>query len=368
MAKQLINVGSQANDGTGDSIRSGAQKLNSTLNELYNSLGTDGINLSIDINSVTASNVLRSNGSQFVSAKLSYNDLSNLPIIPAAQVQSDWTATTGPAYILNKPALFSGVYEDLIDKPTLSNVSLTGDYNDLTNLPVLSDVALSGSYNDLLYLPTLFSGSWDDLDDKPTELNPSPFSIVAFSGDYNDLSNLPDLETGALTLDELSDVIVSNPISGQVLRHNGSGSFTNAQLSYNDLSDTPTTLAPSRETISATSSSLANNASQNIDVTGFKSYLLMKIQTSRAAWVTIYTDQTSRTNDASRGQYTDPYPGSGVIAEVVTNGNETVLLTPGTLGFNNDNVPSGTIYMKVQNLSGSTGTVEVTLTLLQMEL
>jgi len=70
MAKQLINVGSQANDGTGDSIRSGAQKINSSINELYNSLGEDGINLSIDINSVISGNVLRSNGSQFVSSKV----------------------------------------------------------------------------------------------------------------------------------------------------------------------------------------------------------------------------------------------------------------------------------------------------------
>lgn len=367
MAKQLINVGSQANDGTGDSIRSGAQKVNSSINELYNSLGEDGINLSIDINSVISGNVLRSNGSQFVSAKLSYNDLSNLPTIPAAQVQSDWAATSGPSYILNKPALFSGVYDDLIDKPTLSNVSITGNYNDLTNRPVLSTVATSGSYTDLLFKPSLFSGSWNDLTNKPTALSPAPFSDVAFSGDYNDLSNLPNLETGALTLDELDDVVVTAPSSGQVLKYNGSN-FVNGQLSYNDLSNTPTTLAPSRGTISATSSSLANNASQNIDVTGFKSYLLMKISTNRAAWVTVYTDQTSRINDASRSETTDPYPGSGVIAEVITNGNQTVLLTPGTLGFNNDNVPSGTIYLKVKNLSGSTGTVEVTLTLLQLEL
>lgn len=368
MAKQLINVGSQANDGTGDSIRSGAQKINSSINELYNSLGEDGINLSIDINSVVSGNVLRSNGSQFVSAKLSYNDLSNLPTIPAAQVQSDWAATSGPSYILNKPALFSGVYDDLIDKPTLSNVSITGNYNDLINRPVLSTVATSGSYNDLLFKPSLFSGSWNDLTNKPTALNPAPFSDVAFSGDYNDLSNLPDLQDGgAQTLDELTDVSITAPSTGQVLRHNGS-TFVNAQLSYNDLSNTPSTLAPSRGTVSATSSSLANNTSQNIDITGFKSYLLMKIATNRAAWVTVYTDQTSRTNDASRSETTDPYPGSGVIAEVITSGNQTVLLTPGTLGFNNDNVPSGTIYLKVKNLSGSTGTVEVTLTLLQLEL
>jgi hypothetical protein len=35
----------------------------------------------------------------------SYNDLSNKPTIPAAQVQSDWNANSGMGQILNKPAL-----------------------------------------------------------------------------------------------------------------------------------------------------------------------------------------------------------------------------------------------------------------------
>ena len=35
----------------------------------------------------------------------SYSDLSNKPAIPAAQVNSDWTAASGVAQILNRPAL-----------------------------------------------------------------------------------------------------------------------------------------------------------------------------------------------------------------------------------------------------------------------
>ncbi len=35
----------------------------------------------------------------------SYNDLSNKPTIPAVQVNSDWSASSGVAQILNKPAL-----------------------------------------------------------------------------------------------------------------------------------------------------------------------------------------------------------------------------------------------------------------------
>ena len=52
-----------------------------------------------------------------------YNDLDNLPTIPAAQVNSDWNATSGKAQILNKPELFSGDYNDLDNKPTIPTVN-----------------------------------------------------------------------------------------------------------------------------------------------------------------------------------------------------------------------------------------------------
>lgn len=52
-----------------------------------------------------------------------YDDLINTPVIPAAQVNSDWNANSGVAEILNKPALAtvatSGNYNDLSNKPTI---------------------------------------------------------------------------------------------------------------------------------------------------------------------------------------------------------------------------------------------------------
>jgi hypothetical protein len=41
MARQTINIGASANDGTGDSLRVGGDKINDTLGELYNYLGGD---------------------------------------------------------------------------------------------------------------------------------------------------------------------------------------------------------------------------------------------------------------------------------------------------------------------------------------
>lgn len=58
MAKQTINLGLSINDGTGDSLRVGAQKINSNFTELYNSLTSDG-NIPVSlVNNLTAGRAL----------------------------------------------------------------------------------------------------------------------------------------------------------------------------------------------------------------------------------------------------------------------------------------------------------------------
>ena len=126
--------------------------------------------------------------------------------------------------------------------------------------------------------------------------------------------------------------------------------------------------APARRTAIGTTASIANNASDNITIAVAKTYVLHQIEVDKAAWVTLYTDDTSRTNDANRTELEDPSAGSGVIAEIVTVGPTQQKITPGTIGFNYDVTPSTNVYIKVVNKSGSTGTVQVTLTYLALEL
>jgi len=109
---------------------------------------------------------------------------ANIP----AQVNPDWNATTGAAQILNKP--------------TLKTVAMTGEATDLTGLAPL---ALTAAWADVVGKPALFSGDWSDLTGRPT------FSPVAISGSYVDLQGRPAFAAVA--------------ISG----------------SYNDLTDKPTT-------------------------------------------------------------------------------------------------------------------------------
>ena len=95
--------------------------------------------------------------------------------------------------------------------------------------------------------------------------------------------------------------------------------------------------------------------------------MLFKIQTSHASWIRIYTNAASRTADASRSEDIDPSSNSGVIAEVVTTGSQTIVVSPGVLGFNDENPITTTIPVAVTNKSGSSVAVTVTLTVVQFE-
>tara|TARA_S200002703_G_scaffold40971_1_gene35658 strand:- start:18854 stop:20074 length:1221 start_codon:yes stop_codon:yes gene_type:complete len=65
MSKQLINIGSVANDNTGDTLRAGGDKVNDNFNELYNALG-NGADLQINVSGAGTNQVLRYNGSNFI--------------------------------------------------------------------------------------------------------------------------------------------------------------------------------------------------------------------------------------------------------------------------------------------------------------
>jgi hypothetical protein len=124
----------------------------------------------------------------------------------------------------------------------------------------------------------------------------------------------------------------------------------------------------SRTIVSASTTSIADDAVGFTTAAGFKAYTLMKVGVSTAAWIRIYTDSTSRANDSSRSVGEDPSPGSGVIAEVVTTGISTQqMITPFAMGGNMDDPVSNVIYLAIKNLSGSTQTITANLTILQLE-
>ena len=124
-----------------------------------------------------------------------------------------------------------------------------------------------------------------------------------------------------------------------------------------------------RTEVSGTTGSVGAGATTNLDIDGFKSYGLLKVGISSAAWVRLYVDTASRTSDASRSYLTDPSPGSGLIAEVRTEtaGISTFLMTPGVIGWNNEVSIGSSIYAAVTNNESSSATITVDLTVVKME-
>ena len=113
--------------------------------------------------------------------------------------------------------------------------------------------------------------------------------------------------------------------------------------------------APSRVIVSGATTSIVNSGIGNTDITGFKSYMLMRVGLSTAGWFRLYTDSASRANDTNRSVGEDPLPGSGVIAEVVATGLSTNhIISPFVPGGNLDDPASTTMYVAITNTSGTT--------------
>ena len=153
----------------------------------------------------------------------------------------------------------------------------------------------------------------------------------------------------------LSDVTITTPSNNEVLTYTGSG-WVNSAVSVTGLQGRVTT----SQTLS-----LANGAVGNTSVSTGNTFALLKIQTSHAAWVTVYSSTTARTNDAARARTTDPTPGSGVLAEVITTGSASQWITPAVIGFSE--TQNGGAYLKIVNDSGSTVNLQVTLTYVKLE-
>ena len=113
---------------------------------------------------------------------------------------------------------------------------------------------------------------------------------------------------------------------------------------------------------------IPNVAVAHTDIIGFKAYTLMKVGLSTSAWLRLYTDSASRDADAFRSVGEDPLLEFGVIAEVVTTGLSTSQnMSPFVMGGNLNDPPDTTMYVSIQNLSGSSQSITAYLTILQLE-
>lgn len=93
--------------------------------------------------------------------------------------------------------------------------------------------------------------------------------------------------------------------------------------------------------------------------------VLCSIQTNKAAWVRVYNSAAASSADSSRDRETDPAAGSGVLAEVITTGAQTVNLTPVVTGVNMESPATAVYPIRVTN---DAGTADVTVTLTYLTL
>ena len=228
---------------------------------------------------------------------------NKITINSTAPVKSDWNATTGLAEILNKPTIPPAYSLPTASATVLGGIKVGSNLTIDANTGVLS--AVQGSYT----LPTA--------------------STTVLGG--------VKVDGTSITIDG-NGVITAN-----------AGSTT---PSITDISDTIVNAAV---------------GVNNLNITGYKGYVLYKATVSKPSWVRVYVDSASRSADAGRSLGADPQPGSGVVAEVHTyQDNQAVLVTPGVLGFNNDDPREPTIYLSVINLGSSATNITVTLTLLKI--
>ena len=168
MSKLLANQISNYNDNGPVEAKDGINVANGKPFQVAGASGTSG-------------QFLKSTGSS-----VAWQDF---PTIPAAQVNSDWNATSGVAQISNKP--------------TLHAVATSGQYSDLSGLPSIPAAQIQSDWN------TNNQNSVDYIKNKPT----------LFSGAYADLTGKPTIPTN---LSDLANVAGTAPNNNEVLKWNGS--------------------------------------------------------------------------------------------------------------------------------------------------
>jgi hypothetical protein len=340
----------------------------------------DTTNNRIGLNSTSPTAKLNVAG--IVSATEFYGDGSNLEGVASAGLGTALAEEGAGAVIYYTDNVLSIGATLTLDPPASSNASYTqyaevslengadlivadGDdfIPDVLGISTLGTGAVSGTGNGVF--GTVYA---DFIEDKAGRSAPT----------FNHGANVTGVVTATSFIGDgsgLTGIVGSG--SGVVIKNNGSTVGTAGTINFSTSLDVSAisagvvtvTSSNSRTNVSGTTGSVGAAATTNLNITAFKSYGLLKVGISSAAWVRLYVDAASRLSDATRSYLTDPVPGSGLIAEVRTEtaGVSTFSMTPGVIGWNNDITPSTNVYAAVTNNESSAAAITVTLTVVKME-
>ena len=224
MAKSILNLGTAANDGTGDSLRAGATKINTNTDELYSSLG-DGTNLKDLVNSSLELDIPNDdnkiNKVSFHASTLNQMNAISTSTYHGAMLH---VHEGGTVYVAHSSAwrkmlldASGGAIPNYTDP--LSAVAYTGTINSLTDVDTTSQAPQAGNvlkWDGGKWAPGVDVSSGGAAVDAGTL---DGFDSSYFTN-YNNLNNKPTIPT---TLVSLS---IADGSSGQVLSANGNGTFT----------------------------------------------------------------------------------------------------------------------------------------------
>ena len=148
MTRQNIATGTTANDGTGDSLRGAATKINANFSELYTKLGGNGDNLSASLALVNGEIVFTGTGN---TTSFDFTDPTGNRTITVPDASGDLVTTSATQTLTNK-SLSSPEIDDANGNEIIKFITTTSAINEFTfanasstNNPTIS--ATGGSAN-----------------------------------------------------------------------------------------------------------------------------------------------------------------------------------------------------------------------------
>jgi plastocyanin len=224
MAKSTINLGTAANDGTGDNLRAGATKVNANTDELYNALG-DGTNLKDIVNSSMELDIQNDdskiNKVAFHAATLNQMNAISTSTYHGAMLHVHEGGTVYVAHASAWRKLLLDASAGAIPNYTdpLKPVAYVGNINSLSDVDTTSQAPQTGNvlkWDGGKWAPgtdTTSGGGGTDAD-----------TLDGFDSSYftnfDNLNNKPSIPAS------LVDLSIIDGSSGQVLSANGNGTFT----------------------------------------------------------------------------------------------------------------------------------------------
>jgi hypothetical protein len=329
MAKNVINRGSVANDGTGDNLRLGAEKINNNFNEIYTAIG-DGTNIDGTIKIADDSSTivtlsangetLRLLGGTGITSTISGNDLT---------LAVDGTIITGTSTTTLTNKTISGADNTLtnIGNSSLSNSSITvSDGSNTSPVALGGTLTFAGTANEVNVVEnagTVTIGMPDNVvitgnltvNGTTTTVNSSTIEITnsfTFEGTTSD-----NFETTLTVIDPTADRTVSLPNeSGTVVLQDSTDTLTNKTITNATIDGATGTINLTstdnriRSSYAGTGALPSNTTYEGMfawDSTGNKAYVA-----DNAGWVKLI-DENASVGDLSNVNITGVADGNGLI-------------------------------------------------------